>query len=106
MVVILWLLADGPDDMHGLVHDVVVRVSRGAQLLSEQNGRLAVLFEADGSGEVVGAAPEGVNTGRGAVASVVVADAGRVASGHADDHVGAVHSMELALGGVAGDTLA
>ncbi len=38
------------------------------------------------------------------VSCVVVKNSGSVSSGHADDHVGAVHGVEFTTRGVASDT--
>ena len=103
MEVILWFLSNGPDNVHILIRDVMIGEGAGLQLLPEQHGRLSVALEGECGGQVVLATPEGVDARRGPVTGVVVEHAGGVTPGHADDHVGAVHGVELAAGSVVGD---
>ena len=56
------LLPHGPDDVHVLVDDLVIRESIRFDLLAEDYGRLPVPFEAEGRGDVVAAAPESVSS--------------------------------------------
>ena len=67
MIIILWLLSDGPDDVELVVGDGGVGEGAvgGGELLPEEDCRLAVALEAHGRREVVGAAVEGVVAARG-----------------------------------------
>ena len=63
--VVLRLLTDGPDDVELVVGDGGVGEGVGAELLPEEDRRLAVALEAHGRREVVGAAVERVVPTRG-----------------------------------------
>ena len=54
------LLSDGPDDVHLLVEDLVVRELVGLQLLAEDDRRLAVTLKTQGGRDVISSAPKRV----------------------------------------------
>ena len=62
MEVVVWLLPDSPDNVHGFIKDVVIGLSVRLHLLPEQDRSLSIFFESNGSGQVVGPTPEGIQT--------------------------------------------
>lgn len=95
MNIVVQFLTLGPNDMGQSIGQGVICGLAGCKFLAEYNRCDTILFVACGQSQILFAAKHFIKFWSRSVSAVVVAHTTGHASSSADDHIGAVHGIEI-----------